>query len=59
MQKIVKLEVNTFTDQTALEQIRHNKINLENTLQQEQEAQVNKLRKLTDKFESEKCKIPI
>jgi len=54
MRKIEKLEGETLTKQTTLEQLRREKVDLENTLEQEQEALVNKLWKRMDKLEAEK-----
>lgn len=54
MRKIEKLEAETLTKQTNLEQLRREKVELENTLEQEQEALVNKLWKRMDKLEAEK-----
>lgn len=54
MRKIEKLENETVRKQTNLEQLRREKIELENTLEQEQEALVNKLWKRMDKLENEK-----
>lgn len=54
MRKIEKLEAETLTKQTTLEQLRREKVDLENTLEQEQEALVNKLWKRMDKLEAEK-----
>lgn len=54
MRKIEKLENETVRKQTNLEQLRREKIELENTLEQEQEALVNKLWKKLDKLENEK-----
>jgi len=54
MRKIEKLETETHTKQNNLEQLRREKVELENTLEQEQEALVNKLWKRMDKLETEK-----
>merc|ERR1711936_754560 len=54
MRKIEKLETETSSKQTTLDQLRREKVELENTLEQEQEALVNKLWKRMDKLESEK-----
>jgi coiled-coil domain-containing protein 6 len=54
MRKIEKLEAETHTKQNNLEQLRREKVELENTLEQEQEALVNKLWKRMDKLETEK-----
>jgi predicted nuclease with TOPRIM domain len=54
MRRIEKLETETSTKQNNLETLRREKIELENTLEQEQEALVNKLWKRMDKLESEK-----
>ena len=48
------MESETSQKQTNLEQLRREKIELENTLEQEQEALVNKLWKRMDKLENEK-----
>lgn len=54
MRKIEKLEAETHAKQNNLEQLRREKVELENTLEQEQEALVNKLWKRMDKLENEK-----
>jgi Uncharacterized conserved protein H4 (DUF2046). len=54
MRKIEKLEAETLAKQSNLEQLRREKVELENTLEQEQEALVNKLWKRMDKLEAEK-----
>lgn len=54
LRKIKKLEAETNAKQTHLEQLRREKIELENTLEQEQEALVNRLWKRMDKLEAEK-----
>lgn len=54
MRKIEKLEAETHAKQSNLEQLRREKVELENTLEQEQEALVNKLWKRMDKLETEK-----
>lgn len=54
MRKIEKLEAETLGKQKNLEQLRREKVELENTLEQEQEALVNKLWKRMDKLETEK-----
>lgn len=54
MRKIEKLEAETSTKQSNLEQLRREKVELENTLEQEQEALVNRLWKRMDKLEAEK-----
>lgn len=54
MRKIEKLEAQTQAKQHNLEQLRREKVELENTLEQEQEALVNKLWKRMDKLEAEK-----
>lgn len=54
MRKIEKLEAETLAKQTNLEQLRREKVELENTLEQEQEALVNRLWKRMDKLETEK-----
>ena len=54
MRKIEKLEAETHAKQNNLEQLRREKVELENTLEQEQEALVNKLWKRMDKLETEK-----
>ena len=54
MQKIERLEAETLNKQTTLEQLRREKVELENSLEQEQEALVNKLWKRMDKLEAEK-----
>ena len=54
MRKIEKLEAETHAKQNTLEQLRREKVELENTLEQEQEALVNKLWKRMDKLETEK-----
>jgi len=54
MRRIDKLEAETSTKQSNLETLRREKIELENTLEQEQEALVNKLWKRMDKLETEK-----
>lgn len=59
MRKIEKLEADTLAKQTNLEQLRREKIELENTLEQEQEALVNKLWKRMDKLEAEKRSLQI
>jgi len=57
MRKIEKLEAETMTKQSNLEQLRREKIELENTLEQEQEALVNRLWKRMDKLETEKRQV--
>lgn len=59
MRKIEKLEAETLAKQTNLEQLRREKVELENTLEQEQEALVNKLWKRMDKLETEKRMLQI
>uniref|UniRef100_A0A1B0D0V0 Uncharacterized protein n=1 Tax=Phlebotomus papatasi TaxID=29031 RepID=A0A1B0D0V0_PHLPP len=59
MRKIEKLEAETLAKQTNLEQLRREMIELENTLEQEQEALVNKLWKRMDKLEAEKRSLQI
>ena len=59
MRKIEKLETETHTKQNNLEQLRREKVELENTLEQEQEALVNKLWKRMDKLETEKRFFPL
>ena len=59
MRKIEKLEAETLTKQTNLEQLRREMVELENTLEQEQEALVNKLWKRMDKLEAEKRSLQI
>lgn len=54
MRKIEKLEGETMQKQQNLEQLRREKIELENTLEQEQESLVNRLWKRMDKLETEK-----
>jgi predicted nuclease with TOPRIM domain len=54
MRKIEKLEAETNAKQNNLEQLRREKVELENTLEQEQEALVNRLWKRMDKLEAEK-----
>lgn len=54
MRKIEKLQAETDNKQTNLEQLRREMVELENTLEQEQEALVNKLWKRMDKLEAEK-----
>uniref|UniRef100_A0AAV2JJ66 Coiled-coil domain-containing protein 6 n=1 Tax=Knipowitschia caucasica TaxID=637954 RepID=A0AAV2JJ66_KNICA len=54
MKKIKKMENETISKQLTLEQLRREKIDLENTLEQEQEALVNRLWKRMDKLEAEK-----
>jgi coiled-coil domain-containing protein 6 len=54
MRKIEKLEAETLAKQSNLEQLRREKVELENTLEQEQEALVNRLWKRMDKLEAEK-----
>lgn len=54
MRKIEKLEHETLSKQSNLEQLRREMVELENTLEQEQEALVNKLWKRMDKLETEK-----
>ncbi len=54
MRKIEKLEAETSAKQSTLEQLRREKVELENTLEQEQEALVNRLWKRMDKLEQEK-----
>merc|ERR1711923_482702 len=54
MRRIEKLESETNTKQSNLETLRREKVQLENTLEQEQEALVNRLWKRMDKLESEK-----
>lgn len=54
MRKIEKLEAETSAKQSNLEQLRREKVELENTLEQEQEALVNRLWKRMDKLEAEK-----
>ena len=51
---IEKLETETTAKQTNLETLRREKVELENTLEQEQEALVNKLWKRMDQLETEK-----
>lgn len=59
MRKIEKLEAETIAKQTNLEQLRREMVELENTLEQEQEALVNKLWKRMDKLEAEKRSLQI
>lgn len=59
MRKIEKLEAETLAKQSNLEQLRREKVELENTLEQEQEALVNKLWKRMDKLEAEKRMLQI
>lgn len=59
MRKIEKLEAETLSKQTNLEQLRREMVELENTLEQEQEALVNKLWKRMDKLEAEKRSLQI
>lgn len=59
MRKIEKLEAETLAKQTNLEQLRREMVELENTLEQEQEALVNKLWKRMDKLEAEKRSLQI
>lgn len=54
MRKIKRLEGDTVAKQQHLEQLRREKVELENTLEQEQEALVNRLWKRMDKLEQEK-----
>jgi len=54
MRKIKRLEADTVGKQQHLEQLRREKVELENTLEQEQEALVNRLWKRMDKLENEK-----
>lgn len=54
MRRIEKLQAETDNKQTNLEQLRREMVELENTLEQEQEALVNKLWKRMDKLETEK-----
>lgn len=54
MRKIEKLEAETLAKQTNLEQLRREKIELENTLEQEQESLVNRLWKRMERLEAEK-----
>ena len=54
MRRIEKLESETSTKQNNLETLRREKIELENTLEQEQEALVNKLWKRMSRLETEK-----
>ena len=54
MRRIEKLESETTAKQTNLETLRREKVELENTLEQEQEALVNKLWKRMDQLETEK-----
>ncbi len=54
MRRIEKLETETSAKQSSLDTLRREKVELENTLEQEQEALVNKLWKRMDKLESEK-----
>ena len=49
---IEKLETETTAKQTNLETLRREKVELENTLEQEQEALVNKLWKRMDQLET-------
>lgn len=55
MRKIEKLEAETNAKQNNLEQLRREKVELENTLEQEQEALVNRLWKRMDKVRNQ-CK---
>ncbi|XP_070071006.1 PH domain-containing rcdII isoform X3 [Drosophila takahashii] len=59
MRKIEKLQAETDNKQTNLEQLRREMVELENTLEQEQEALVNKLWKRMDKLETEKRSLQI
>lgn len=54
LRKIKKLETDMCGKQSHLEQLRREKVELENTLEQEQEALVNRLWKRMDKLETEK-----
>lgn len=54
MRRIEKLETETSSKQRSLETLRREKVELENTLEQEQEALVNKLWKKMDQLETEK-----
>jgi coiled-coil domain-containing protein 6 len=53
------LEAETIAKQTNPEQLRREMVELENTLEQEQEALVNKLWKRMDKLEAEKRSLQI
>ena len=52
--RIGLLETEVSDKQTTLDQLRQDKIQLENSLEQEQEALVNRLWKRMEKLESEK-----
>ena len=54
LKRIDKLENEIVNKQATLEQLRREKIELENSLEQEQEALVNRLWKRMDKLEVEK-----
>ena len=54
MRRIEKLETETTCKQSSLDNLRREKVELENTLEQEQEALVNKLWKRMDQLETEK-----
>ncbi len=54
MRRIEKLETETSSKQNSLDNLRREKVELENTLEQEQEALVNKLWKRMDQLETEK-----
>merc|ERR1711990_1386436 len=54
MRRIERLERETHTKHTSLDQLRREKVELENTLEKEQEALVNRLWKKLDRLEYEK-----
>lgn len=54
MNRIGKLEADMINKQNCLDKLHREKIELENALEQEQEALVNKLWKKMDKLETEK-----
>jgi coiled-coil domain-containing protein 6 len=54
MRRIENLEKETTSKQHSLDSLRREKVELENTLEQEQEALVNKLWKRMDQLENEK-----
>lgn len=54
MRRIEKLETDMNHKQDCLDRLRREKIELENALEQEQEALVNRLWKKMEKLESEK-----
>jgi len=57
MRRIEKLETETTSKQHSLDSLRREKVELENTLEQEQEALVNKLWKRMDELECEKRQV--